>query len=48
LGIGFSDPAVLNALGMLVLQIAILLPIGIALYARLERKARETGALGTY
>ena len=48
LGIGFSDPAVLNALGMLVLQIVILLPIGIALYARLERKARETGALGTY
>jgi len=48
LGIGISDPAVLNALGMLVLQIVILLPIGIALYARLERKARETGALATY
>lgn len=48
LGIGLSDPVVLNALGMLVLQIAILLPIGIALYARLERKARETGALATY
>jgi ABC-2 type transport system permease protein len=48
LGVGISDPAVLNALGMLVLQIAILLPIGIALYARLERKARETGALATY
>jgi len=48
LGVGLSDPAVLNALGMLVLQSAILLPIGIALYARLERKARETGALGTY
>ncbi len=48
LGIGISDPAVLTALGMLALQIIVLLPIGIALYARLERKARETGALATY
>ncbi len=47
-GAGISDPAILTALGMLVLQTVVLLPIGIALYSRLERKARETGALATY
>jgi ABC-2 type transport system permease protein len=48
LGAGISDPAILTALGMLVLQTVVLLPIGMALYSRLERKARETGALATY
>jgi ABC-2 type transport system permease protein len=48
LGAGISDPVILIALGMLVLQTVIFLPIGIALYSRLEREARKTGALATY
>lgn len=48
LGAGILDPAIITALGMLILQTAILLPIGVVLYSRLERKARETGALATY
>ena len=48
LGAGISDPTILIALGMLVLQTVILLPIGIVLYSKLEKKARETGALATY
>lgn len=48
LGAGILDPTIITALGMLVLQTAILLPIGLVLYSRLERKARETGALATY
>jgi ABC-2 type transport system permease protein len=48
LGAGFLDPAILTALGMLILQTVVLLPIGIMLYSRLEKKARATGALATY
>lgn len=48
LGAGISDSIMLTALGMLVLQTLILLPLGIMLYSRLEKKARETGALATY
>ena len=48
LGAGISDPAILTALGMLVLQTVIFLPIGIVLYSRLEKEARKSGALATY
>lgn len=48
LGAGISNPAILTAIGMLILQTVILLPIGIVLYSKLEKKARETGALATY
>ncbi len=48
LGAGILDPVILTASGMLILQTIILLPIGLVLYSRLERKARETGALATY
>lgn len=47
-GAGISDPAMLTALGMLVLQAIILLPIGTVVYSRLEREARKSGALATY
>lgn len=48
LGAGILDPTILTALVMLVLQTVVLLPIGIVLYSKLEKKARETGALTTY
>jgi ABC-2 type transport system permease protein len=48
LGMGFTDSGILLGLGILLLQTAIMLPIGIALFARLEKTARKTGALATY
>jgi len=48
LGSSFSDPNILFGLGILVLQMIILLPIGTTLYTKMEKVAKKKGTLGTY
>jgi hypothetical protein len=48
LGLGFMDPVTMWDLLMLIVETVILTPLGLIIYARLEKEARRTGALGTY
>ena len=48
LGLGFADPITAQDLFMLLLQTLILMPLGLLIFARLEKEARKTGVLGTY
>jgi hypothetical protein len=48
LGLGFMDPVTMWDLLMQIVETVILTPLGLIIYARLEKKARRTGALGTY
>lgn len=45
---GVSEVSLLGHLGILCLTIVILLPIGAALFMKLEKSAKKSGALGTY
>ena len=47
-GMGISSPALAGSLLTLLGQTAVLLPVGILLYLRLEKKARKSGTLGVY
>lgn len=48
LGMGLGDAVMVQELLILLLQVFILLPLGLLIFSRLERKARRSSALGTY
>lgn len=47
-GLGLLDPLILSRIGILLIQTVTLLPLGLFLFARLSKTARQTGALATY